>query len=276
LFRERARGKGLLLLVEGIALLPRYMRADEAKLRQILTNLIGNAVRFTEHGGVAVRSRTHEGKLVVEVEDSGPGIAPDELPRLFKKLEQTATGRQAKQGTGLGLAISQEFARLMGGEIGARSRPGEGSVFRHELPLQEGAEADLPRRAPTQRVTRLLPGPTRYRLLVVDDKMDNRTFATALLETVGFDMAQAANGEEALRASEDFKPHVVLMDMRMPVMDGTEASGRLRATPQGRAVKVAAVTASAFQEAREAARVAGADDFVRKPFRESVLSGFDP
>jgi CheY-like chemotaxis protein len=110
----------------------------------------------------------------------------------------------------------------------------------------------------------------------VDDKMDNRTFATALLETVGFDMAQAANGEEALRASEDFKPHVVLMDMRMPVMDGTEASGRLRATPQGRAVKVAAVTASAFQEARAAARVAGADDFVRKPFRESVLSGFDP
>jgi len=271
LFRERAREQGLRLLVEGVAPLPRYIRADEAKLRQILTNLIGNAVKFTDHGGVAVRARAHDGKLVVEVEDSGPGIAPDELPRLFQKFEQTASGRQAKQGTGLGLAISREFAQLMGGQIGATSRPGEGSVFRLELPLQEGAEADLVRRAPTRRVTRLVSGPTRYRILVVDDKEDNRTFLTALLEAVGFDTAQAADGEEALRAFENYKPHVVLMDMRMPVMDGTEAIGRLRATPQGRAVKIVAVTASAFEEDRAAARVAGADDFVSKPFRESVL-----
>ncbi|MBI1949515.1 MAG: response regulator [Deltaproteobacteria bacterium] len=275
LFGQRASAKGLRLLVELRDEMPRFVKADQGKLRQILSNLIGNALKFTDKGGVAVRVMSRGAperrRLVVEVEDSGCGIAPADLPRLFQLFEQTEAGRASHQGTGLGLAISRELVRLLGGELGIESRLGEGSVFRFEIPLQEGREEEVAPTAPPRRVVRLAPGQPVVRVLVVDDKEDNRAFACGLLAAVGFETAHAADGEAAVTAFLEYRPHLVLMDMRMPVMDGAEAIRRIRSTPEGAATKIISLTASAFDEDRQDARAAGADDFLSKPFREEVL-----
>jgi PAS domain S-box-containing protein len=275
IFDERATAKRLRLAVERVGELPRYVAGDESKLRQILANLVGNAVKFTETGGVAVRIACRgtgaERRLVVEVEDTGPGIAPEEMPRLFQKFEQTESGRRTLGGTGLGLAISRELARLMGGEIVASSQPGQGSVFRLEVPLKEGSPEDVARRVAERRVHRLAPGQPSTRVLVADDKDDNRAFLCGLLEAVGFETRQARDGEEAVRTFQDWRPQLVLMDMRMPHVDGAEAVRRIRSCEGGAEVRIIAVTASAFEEDRQEARAVGVDDFIGKPFRESVL-----
>ena len=171
MFHERAAARSLRLAVERIGELPRHVVADESKLRQVLGNLLGNAIKFTETGGVAVRVAARgdaaDRRLVVEIEDTGRGIAPEEMPRLFQKFEQTESGRRTKGGTGLGLAISREFARLMGGDITASSRSGQGSVFRLELPLKEGSSHDLARKTEERRVERLAAGQSAVRVLVV-------------------------------------------------------------------------------------------------------------
>ena len=277
LFASRAASKDLRLIIETADDLPRDVVADATKLRQVLANLVGNALKFTTHGGVAVRVKTAtEGaatRLVVEVEDTGVGIAEQEMTRLFQKFEQTESGRRSKQGTGLGLAICREHVELMGGTITARSKPGEGSLFRFELPLRRPkvpAAASRPQ-LPERKVWRLRPGQPRCGILVVDDREDNRRFLTGLLEAVGFETRQADDGEQAVGAVMDWRPRLVLMDLRMPGIDGLEAIRRIRATPAGEAIRIISVSASAFDEDRAGAIAAGADDFVSKPFRESVL-----
>lgn len=208
--------------------------------------------------------------LVVEVEDTGLGIAAEEISYLFQKFEQTESGRRGKQGTGLGLAISREFARLMEGDITVSSEVGKGSVFRLEIPLKKGAAADV-KNKDARQIKKLAAGQPITRVLVADDREDNRTFLTSLLETIGFETRQAANGKEAIKVFEDWQPHLVLMDMRMPVVDGIEAIRRIRETAGGGAVKIIAVTASAFEEDLKKVRNAGADDCVSKPFRENTL-----
>jgi CheY-like chemotaxis protein len=194
------------------------------------------------------------------------------MPRLFQKFEQTESGRASKQGTGLGLAICREYVELMGGTISARSKPGEGSVFRFEIPLRQGEEptGSPPERA-ERRVWRLRPGQPDCRVLVVDDLDDNRLLLTGLLEAVGFETRQAADGEQAFAAFAAWRPVLVMMDMRMPRIDGFEAIRRIRAAPGGEAARIICVSASAFDEDRAGALAAGADDFIGKPFRESVL-----
>ncbi|OGQ12857.1 MAG: hypothetical protein A2138_07845 [Deltaproteobacteria bacterium RBG_16_71_12] len=204
LFRQRAGAKGLRLLVELRDEVPHFVKADEGKLRQILSNLIGNALKFTDKGGVAVRVASRGAperrRLAVEVEDSGCGIAPADLSRLFQIFEQTEAGRASHQGTGLGLAISRELVRLLGGDLGVHSRLGEGSVFRFEIPLQEGRADDVVRAPVARRVLSLAPGQPVFRVLVVDDKEDNRTFACGLLGAVGFETACAEDDEAATAA----------------------------------------------------------------------------
>lgn len=274
---SRAAMKGLRLIVEPADDLPRWVVADATKLRQVLTNLVWNALKFTRRGGVAVRAKAAADpagtRLVVEVEDTGVGIAAEEMPRLFQKFEQTESGRRSKQGTGLGLALCREYVELMGGTIGARSRPGEGSVFRFEIPLKVGEEpAPPPAAAAAERkVWRLRPGQPGRRVLVVDDREDNRLFLTGLLDAVGFETRQAANGAQAVAAFAAWRPLLVMMDMRMPGLDGIETIRRIRAAPGGEAVRIISVTASAFDEDRTSALAAGADDFLSKPFRESAL-----
>lgn len=276
LFTDRAAAKDLRLIVEAADDLPRYVLADGTKLRQLLANLIGNAFKFTRQGGVAVRAKAGGQpagtRLVVEVEDTGVGIAPEELPRLFRKFEQTESGRRSKQGTGLGLALCREYVELMGGTIGARSKPGEGSIFRFEVPLKPADErADSKPETAERRVWRLRPGQPSCRVLVVDDRDDNRHVLTGLLEAVGFETRQAADGEQALSAFLSWRPALVMMDMRMPGVGGVEAIRLMRAAPGGDAVRIVSVSASAFHEDRAGALAAGADEFVSKPFRESVL-----
>jgi len=278
MFRSRADAKGLQLLVERDESVPRCATADEGKLRQVLVNLMGNAVKFTEKGGVAMRVRaeavagkpvvdTKTLRLVVEVEDSGPGIAAEDAGMIFDAFQQAETGIQAG-GTGLGLAISRKFAEMMGGSLTVASRVGKGSCFRFEALLAPAVEISELVKPALRRVVGLEPGPGPYRILVVDDIADNRTLVIELLRPVGFEVAEAVNGVEALEVFERWSPHAVLMDMRMPVMDGYEATRRLKAMS---ATPVIAITASAFEDARANVIAAGVDVYLRKPFRPEEL-----
>jgi CheY-like chemotaxis protein len=216
----------------------------------------------------AVRGGADGPVLRVEITDTGPGISPDDQDKLFRHFEQTKTGQQTGTGTGLGLAISREFVRLMGGSITVTSQVGKGSVFVIHLPLKEGeAEAVQARDAP-RHVLKLRPGQPTCRLLIADDIEDNRQLLALLLTPVGFEVRLATNGAEAVRQFEEWHPHLILMDFRMPVMDGHEAIRRIRAMAGGGDPKIIAVTASAMDENRADLIAIGANDFISKPFRE--------
>jgi len=274
LFRPRAEGKGLRLLVERGEVPVRWIVGDEGKLRQVLVNLLGNAVKFTQEGGITLRleTRRERGKLRLraEVEDTGPGIAEEEMGHLFRPFEQTRAGREAGGGTGLGLRISREYLRLMGGDVIVHSRPGEGSLFGFDIPVREApAPAPAPAGHPGPG---LPPGAVAPRILVADDQAMNRKLLCRMLEPLGFKVRQASDGEEALAIHGSWRPDLILMDIKMPRMDGIEAIQRIRtAEKDGSRVPIAAVTASAFEEDRRRIREAGADDFLRKPFRRTEL-----
>jgi CheY-like chemotaxis protein len=244
----------------------------------VFINLLGNAVKFTEKGSVALRVRADRSAteapcpcLRIEVEDTGPGIGPEEQEKLFRHFEQTKTGQQAGTGTGLGLAISREFVRLMGGDISVSSELGKGSVFVMNLPLKEGDAQAVESKDKPRHVIKLQPGQAPCRVLIADDIEDNRQLLAQLLTPVGFEVRLATNGVEAVAEFERWRPHLVLMDFRMPVMDGHEAIRRIRAMPGGEKPKLIAVTASAMDENRQELMAIGADDFIGKPFREADL-----
>jgi len=276
MFRLRADEKKLRCLVNRVGDLPKCVIGDENKLRQVFINLIGNAIKFTRKGGISVRVgiKARSGRslrLMAEVEDTGMGIAEDEIKKLFRPFEQTASGKKIQTGTGLGLAISREFVRLMGGEISASSQLGKGSIFRFEIDIKEGCEADLGTKVLPRRVEGLQPGQKVIRVLIVDDKEDNRALLFQMLGRIGFDVREAVDGRQAVQEFEQWRPHLILMDTRMPVMDGYEAIKRIRVSDGGKKVKIISVTASAFAEDRKKALGIGADDFLGKPFREEVL-----
>jgi CheY-like chemotaxis protein len=255
-------------------------------VRQILVNLLGNAVKFTEAGSVALRVGWSDGRATFDVSDTGYGIAGDELGTLFDAFAQTESGRRSSEGTGLGLALSRSFARAMGGEIGVRSQLGHGSTFTVELPLpaaEAAASDDTP-----GRVVGLAPGTPSPRVLVVDDTHDNRVLLRELLEPIGFDVREASNGAEAVEVWQSWRPEIILMDMRMPVMSGVEATREIRrresvdhrghgegdsvsSVAETSPVRIVALTASAFEHEREQIVAHGCDAFVAKPFRESTV-----
>ncbi|HZY86220.1 MAG TPA: PAS domain S-box protein, partial [Gemmataceae bacterium] len=276
MFRVRTDEKKLSFTVEMVGDVPQYIVSDINKLRQVFINVLGNAVKFTEQGGIGLRVRAdREGAkgpfLRVEIEDTGPGISPDDQHKLFRHFEQTKTGQQAGTGTGLGLAISQEFVRLMGGAITVNSQVGKGSVFVIHLPLVEGESQAVQAKDKPRQVLRLQPGQATCRVLIADDVEDNRQLLAQLLGPVGFEIRLATNGAEAVQAFEEWRPHLILMDFRMPVMDGHEAIRRVRAMAGGAGPKIIAVTASAMDENRLELLEIGADDFISKPFREIEL-----
>jgi PAS domain S-box-containing protein len=276
MFRVRTNEKKLAFSVEVIGDVPQYIVTDINKLRQVFINVLGNAVKFTEHGGIGVRVHADgddatDRHLRIEIEDTGPGISPDEQVKLFRQFEQTKTGQQAGTGTGLGLAISREFVRLMGGDITLNSQVGKGSVFVVLLPLKEGEAQAVQGKEKPRHVLRLQPGQAMCRVLIADDIDDNCQLLEQLLAPVGFEVRLANNGEEALRQFEQWRPHLILMDFRMPVMDGHEAIRRIRAMAGGKEPKIIAVTASALDENRQDLLAIGADDFLSKPFREVEL-----
>jgi signal transduction histidine kinase/ABC-type glycerol-3-phosphate transport system substrate-binding protein/DNA-binding response OmpR family regulator len=272
MLRLRAEAKGLAFALEIADPFPRAVVGDAGRLTQVLLNVLGNAIKFTETGHVRLAARYADGRATFEVEDSGPGIAAHERAELFKPFGQTETGRQAREGTGLGLALSRQLTRQMGGDVTLESEAGQGCTFRIEVPLPESAaEATVPE---SRRITGLAAGEPRWRVLVADDVPENRALLRGLLTSVGFDVREAAGGEEAFQVWREWQPHLVWMDKRMPDVDGLEATRRIRAAEQadgGAVTKILALSASALEHEREEILAAGCDDFLPKPFGEDAL-----
>ncbi|MBF2008208.1 MAG: response regulator [Chlorogloeopsis fritschii C42_A2020_084] len=369
----RAATKDLQLVFEYAPEIPRHIISDSSKLRQVLLNLLGNAIKFTDSGSVKLKvdignkkkdtekslsisscldashhptqnhpllekpryaplpveepllseavpaeatprlhqppSRSgipfrtmvqHEAGfceqapkspdsvcLHFQVIDTGHGISPEEIELLFEAFGQTEIGRKSQQGTGLGLAISRKYVQLMGGEISVSSTVGIGSKFAFDIQVNLPSSSEIQTTAtPNHRVNSLAPGQSEYRILVVDDANDSRKLLVTLLKNIGFAVREAANGTEAVCIWESWQPHVILMDMRMPVMDGYEATREIRARERrsggegerGREFPascartvIIALTANVFEEQRQAMISAGCTDFINKPFREQII-----
>ncbi|MEA5417664.1 PAS domain S-box protein [Spirulina sp. CCNP1310] len=273
---SKAQVKGISLECSYDSDVPVLLYGDGGKLRQVLINLIGNAIKFTDQGGVMLHisnlaPEENPYRLQFTVSDTGAGIAQEEMHALFQAFAQTESGLKSQSGTGLGLAISQKFIALMGGNLEVESTLGEGSRFFFTLTLPPGDAADVVIATQSLPVVGLAPNQKTYRILVVDDRWENSHLVDKLLSSVGFEVKTASNGAEGIEVWREWEPDLIWMDMRMPIMDGYEATTQIKATPQGRKTVVIALTASAFEEQRSQVLAAGCDDFVRKPFREAVL-----
>jgi signal transduction histidine kinase/FixJ family two-component response regulator len=276
MFRLRAEAKSLQfeVLVSGDSV--PYVVADEGKIRQVLINLLGNAIKFTTRGHVKLHI-TFDQRIAKQlwlsarVEDTGPGMTDEEQRKLFQPFSQTMHGLNAEGGTGLGLAIGRAYARLMGGDITVTSSPGEGSIFRFEMLIERGDSGVAVRRSVPRRVIAIGAGQHVPGILVVDDQLDGRDWLMKLLTTVGFRVRSADTGEAAIRAWEEWQPRLILMDIHMPVMDGLEAIRKIKADPRGKETIIIALSASAMDDDRRAAFQSGADDFLAKPCFEDEL-----
>lgn len=279
----KAASKGLQLVFEYSDRLPQFVKTDESKLRQVLLNLLGNAIKFTQVGSVTLRvapscSLLAEDKssqkltLHFEVEDTGAGIAPEETHLLFEPFGQTESGRKSGQGTGLGLPISQKYVQLMGGEISVTSTPGKGSIFAFDIQVGIADSTEAQVLQPYSKILRIAANQPEYRILLAEDISENRLFLLKLLSSLGFSVREAENGQETVKIWRDWQPHLILMDMQMPVIDGYEATRQIR-TLEGKNRKtiIFALTASAFEDQRKTILSAGCDDFVCKPFQTDVL-----
>ncbi len=273
MFRLRANTKGIALDLRIDDDVPRYAIGDSVKLAQILINLVGNAVKFVETGRIEIRVRStgdspSNRRLVVEVEDTGPGIAPAELNTLFDAFVQTETGRQQSEGTGLGLAISQAYAELMGGSISVESQIGKGSTFRLNVELEEGDASALVR-ASERRVTGIKSAEHEIRILIADDRATNRLLLARMLQPIGFVIREVNNGRQALEAHREWQPDLILMDVRMPEMNGIEATKEVRKIDTN--TPIIAISASVLGEEEAEMMSAGVTTFIRKPVREQEL-----
>jgi signal transduction histidine kinase/CheY-like chemotaxis protein len=292
MFDLKAQEKGLQLSVDYGPQVPRYLQTDEIKLRQVLINVLGNAMKFTQTGGVELwvrrmtpnqesspvgvvqtgaSSAVENHLLVLEVRDTGPGIAPEDMESLFDAFMQTQSGSKSAEGTGLGLPIARKFVQLMGGEIRVESFVGRGSCFTVYLPVKEVSEIPEATPATAPRPVALAPNQPRYRIAIVDDQLDNRQLLLALLSPFGFELREATNGLEAIALWSAWHPDMMFMDLQMPVLDGYQATQRIKATASDHPTVIIAVTASIL--ASETARIlsAGCDDWIRKPFVESTI-----
>jgi signal transduction histidine kinase/DNA-binding NarL/FixJ family response regulator len=268
--RMDALRSGLRFMYETRTALPAAVEIDDRRVRQVLLNLLGNAVKYTDEGAVTFRVEylcdAEGGRLRFEVEDTGIGIPAHELDRIFDRFEQ-ATDRQPPRGqsTGLGLTISRRLARAMGGEISVASAPGAGSRFTAEV---SAPEVRVTARGPEQPPGTIMGYEgVRRRILVVDDQPDNRDVLRHFLTSLGFSVDEAADGPGALEAVAHRRPDLVLMDLVMPGMSGAETLQRLHATPAGAALPVIAVSASALDRTREECARAGFQAFLPKPLR---------
>jgi PAS domain S-box-containing protein len=276
MFRQRAEAKALRFEMAMDGEPVPYVVADEAKVRQALINLLGNAIKFTSTGAIKLHITVEQREagqlwLNARVEDTGAGIAEEDQRKLFESFSQIRSGLDTGKGTGLGLAISRKFARLMGGDITVTSGVGKGSVFRFEIPIERGDPGVAIKRSAFRRVTAIREQGTAPRILVVDDHFENRDWLMKLLSSIGFSVRGANDGQAAVQAWEEWNPHLILMDLHMPVMGGLEATRRIKAHPNGRETVIVALTASALSEDRLTVAESGADDFVAKPCNEGEL-----
>ena len=280
----RATTQGILLQYECAPQVPAWVCGDERKLRQVLINLISNAIKFTQEGAVVLQvgaiaavpaadnanaAVTHT--VTFEVKDTGVGIAAADIQHLFDPFVQTQAGQRSQEGTGLGLPISRQFVELMGGELQVQSTLGIGTSFRFSLPVTAAAPPTLVPPRVSRRVIGLAPDQPDYHILVVDDQLENRQLLRRFLQPLGFKVYAAENGREAVEQWRRHAPQLIWMDIRMPVMNGYEATKAIKRQAAGRPPVIIALTASVFDNERSNILQAGCDDFVRKPISATEM-----
>lgn len=268
----RAKYKNIKLIFISQEKLPKYIKTDESKLRQILINLLGNAIKFTSKGSVTLKvnysNHDFQPSLYFEIQDTGAGIAEAEISKLFVPFVQSQSGRESIEGTGLGLAISQKFVQAMGGDISVKSVYQQGSIFSFHIPVELADDSHLKQKLAYRRITGIDANQPKYRILIVEDMLENSILLTKMLTLVGFEVCTAANGSEGIQKFRNWQPHLICMDMLMPVLDGYEAT---RIIKQESTCIIIALTANVFEEQRAAIFAAGCDDLIYKPFTEEEL-----
>ncbi|WP_224410249.1 response regulator [Oscillatoria salina] len=281
LFQFKAEDKRLNLVFKRTSNVPQYIQADKVKLRQVLINLLSNGIKFTKQGQVCLQVKgenikANSAQIFFQVKDTGAGIAPEELDSVFEAFVQTQAGREAQEGTGLGLPIARKFVQLMGGEITVNSRIHQGSSFQFTIPIKVVTDfALLENEQPSRRAIALTANQPEYRILVVDDMWDNRQLLAKILNSVGFLTKEAENGEQAISVWQNWQPHLIWMDLRMPVLDGYETTKQIRLQERKKDRQshtvIIALTASVLGDEYKLVQQAGCDDYVRKPFRENII-----
>jgi multi-sensor hybrid histidine kinase (EC 2.7.13.3) len=275
----QASNAGLRLIFQRSETVPQYICTDAVKLRQVLINLLSNGIKFTSQGGISLTVFQEEEEedstdvisLNFKIRDTGVGISEAELPKLFEAFSQAQAGKESQEGTGLGLTISRRFVQLMGGNIIVESQLGQGTTFSFQIQAKPGQNINNQPIKTRQKVLGLAPNQPTYKILTVDDKEINCQLLIKLLEPLGFEMKIARNGKEAIAIWDEWEPHLIFMDMRMPVMDGYEATKYIKSTTKGNATAIIALTASVLEEEKAIVLSAGCDDFMRKPFTEDQI-----
>jgi len=277
LFHLQASNAGLKLLFDCAENVPRYICTDGVKLQQVLINLLSNAIKFTKQGQITLRVFQGDqeiddvSNLHFQVTDTGVGMTKAESGNLFEAFSQAQAGKDSQEGTGLGLAISRKFVQLMGGDISVVSKLGKGTTFQFSIQAKLGQEIDSRNVEKSLRIIGVAPDQPIYKILIVDDKPINCQLLIKLLNPLGFELKEASNGQEAIALWEEWSPHLIWMDIRMPVMDGYEATRYIKSSVKGITTTVIAVTASVLEEEKAIVLSAGCDDFVRKPFTENII-----
>ncbi len=281
MFGLKAQEKDLQLRFKFAPDVPRFVLADEIKLRQVLINLLNNALKFTRKGFVSTSlaserlngtimdsKSTDNGELRIhfDVEDTGPGIAQEDFENIFEAFVQPQSEQEGQEGTGLGLPISRRFIGLMGGEIAVKSEKGKGSLFSFYIRVKVVDKVDIPNIQPDRQTVSLAPNQPSYRILVADDNWDNRQLLIKMLSPFKFELREAVNGQQTVEKWNTWKPHLIFMDIQMPIMGGLEATRRIKASDKGQETIIIAITASVFEEERDRVLSAGCDDFLRKPY----------
>jgi signal transduction histidine kinase/CheY-like chemotaxis protein len=268
MFRDRAVEKGLSFKMKKTDNLPQYIKADEVKLRQIVINLLGNSLKFTRKGDITIRLWADKNiqKLHCEIEDTGIGISPEYIKKVFDPFVQSSASVDNTTGTGLGLAITQQFIKGMGGDIEVESTVNKGSLFRFHIKMNKAEISHIEDTAPVKRAIGIAPGQPIQRILVVEDIFESRKLLVKLLKTIGFEVQEAVNGKQGLEIFNSWQPNLIWMDMRMPVMDGYEATKQIKKTQAGQQTIVIALTAHAFEDERQKILDIGCDDFIKKPY----------
>lgn len=268
LFKLRAQQKNIDFVYQPLTLLPQGLLVDEKRLRQVLINLLSNAVKFTEIGSVTLKVSYHDKNIQFHIEDTGPGIDPEELEKIFQPFHQVGNVSKRSEGTGLGLSITQRLVETMGGQLYVESTLGQGSIFKVVLELPEIRLFKKER-----EITPMIlgfQGPPR-RILIVDDAWENRSVITHLLKSLGFQVTEANHGQEGVHQAKTLPPDLIIMDLVMPVMNGFEAIQKIRTFPPLQTIPIIATSANIFDSHQRASQQAGCNDFLPKPFHIEVL-----
>ncbi len=274
MFKVKTDAKQLIFKINSIEKLPKFIISDEAKLRQIFINLIGNAIKFTNKGEISVsvriKKKDKNSILEAEVKDTGQGISEKDMNKIFNLFEQTEDGIKAG-GTGLGLALSKKLVNILGGDISVKSALNIGSCFIFNIRIKECDQEEISQVITKQRVIGLKSGQKKYKVLITDDVLENRIFLKDMLKIIGFEVLEAENGKEAIKKYKEYSPDVILMDINMPLLNGFEATKYIKKMKNGKNIPIIVITSYVLNEEKQKMLEIGANECLSKPFKEKEL-----